>query len=273
MKLFLRRLVSRPWLQTVWRQGLKLSMAGLNIGGGYGFDSSGEINVLHRLQRLCAMQDTAVIVDVGAHRGEYAAAVLRVIGNKAVIHCCEPDPVAFAALDTRFAARPAVHCHQTALGESDGTGWLITDHPGSTTGSVETGGRSPVGERQISARIRRLEEFCGENRIARIDLLKLDVEGYEYDVLKGAGRMLSGGRISLIQFEFGETYIRYRRYLRDIFDLLSAEYRIYRVLQNGFAEVKSYSPEEEIFKITNFMAVCRRADNTAPQSPTSANVF
>ena len=258
MKLFLRRLISRPWLQPLWRLSFKLSLAGLNIGGGYGFDSSGEINALKLLGKFCASKDSAMILDVGAHRGEYADAAACLLGKKAVIHCFEPCQDAFDLLSARFNSRPGIHCHQTALGASETTGLLIAAAGESTTGYLQTSSVNAGDTGGAQVRVVRLDQFCEAHQIDLIDLLKLDVEGGEYDVLKGAGAMLSEGRIRLIQFEFGEPSIRCRRHLSDLFDLLARDYRIYRILQKGFAEIKSYCTEQEIFKCTNFLAECRK---------------
>ncbi len=46
-----------------------------------------------------------------------------------------------------------------------------------------------------------LEIFCAENGIWQIDLLKIDVEGFEYDVLKGAQNVLKKGAVKAIQIE------------------------------------------------------------------------
>jgi hypothetical protein len=46
-----------------------------------------------------------------------------------------------------------------------------------------------------------LDEFCEREQIAQIDLLKIDVQGREQEVLAGAGRLLSAGRIGAVLFE------------------------------------------------------------------------
>jgi len=50
-----------------------------------------------------------------------------------------------------------------------------------------------------------VDDYCQEHRIDRIDLLKIDVEGAEYQVLCGARRMLAERRIACCLFEFGQT--------------------------------------------------------------------
>ena len=59
-----------------------------------------------------------------------------------------------------------------------------------------------VGRNATTVRTETLDGFCAKNKINLIDFMKIDVEGFELNVLKGAELMLSGGKIKLIQFEF-----------------------------------------------------------------------
>jgi hypothetical protein len=92
-----------------------------------------------------------------------------------------------------------------------------------------------------------LDDFCAEESIARIDLLKIDAEGHELAVLDGMGSL----RPAKIQFEFGVSGSRI--FLRDFFDALT-NYTIYRILPKGLVRVE-YSERMEQFNTTNFLAV------------------
>lgn len=51
--------------------------------------------------------------------------------------------------------------------------------------------------------IRKLDDFVSTQRIRRIDLLKIDVEGYELLVIEGASKTLKSGKVSFIYIEVG----------------------------------------------------------------------
>lgn len=102
--------------------------------------------------------------------------------------------------------------------------------------------------------LRTLDDFCAESGIDRIHLLKLDVEGGECAVLKGAKRLLSEGRVDFIQLEFGGCNIDARVFWQDLFYLLSGQFELYRILRDGFEPVARYDEREEIFVTTNFLA-------------------
>ena len=69
-----------------------------------------------------------------------------------------------------------------------------------------------------------LATFCATEGIEHIHFLKLDVEGHEVAVLRGAQGMLNRGAISMIQFEFGPANIYSRSYFYDFWSLLSDSY-------------------------------------------------
>ncbi len=50
-----------------------------------------------------------------------------------------------------------------------------------------------------------LDDYCEKNSVAQIDLLKIDVEGAELQVMRGARRMLESKKIRCVTFEFGQT--------------------------------------------------------------------
>lgn len=65
-------------------------------------------------------------------------------------------------------------------------------------------------QRQVHISITTLDAFAAEHKVGIIDLLKIDVQGYELEVLKGASLMLSSGRIRVIVLEvnFAPLYER-----------------------------------------------------------------
>lgn len=99
-----------------------------------------------------------------------------------------------------------------------------------------------------------VDDFSASKRTFYIDLLKIDVEGHELAVLKGANRMISEGRIRFVQFEFGGTSIDSRTFFRDFWRLLSPNYTLYRIVSNGLYRIDAYSDFLKIFVTVNFLA-------------------
>ena len=103
--------------------------------------------------------------------------------------------------------------------------------------------------------LRTLDQVAGELGLARIDLLKVDVEGHELPVLKGARGLLDAGAIEAVQFEFGERSLYSRTFLRDFFELLGRDFDFFRVTPRGLRRLE-YSPAAEIFvQEANYLAM------------------
>jgi hypothetical protein len=56
----------------------------------------------------------------------------------------------------------------------------------------------------LAVPVQRLDDFLDAKAIDRVDVLKIDVEGFENEVLAGAERSLEGGRIRAMLVEFNE---------------------------------------------------------------------
>ena len=56
----------------------------------------------------------------------------------------------------------------------------------------------------ITVKCTTIDLFCAERKIKKIDVLKIDTEGFDLEVLKGADAMLKRGVISFVYFEFND---------------------------------------------------------------------
>jgi hypothetical protein len=102
-----------------------------------------------------------------------------------------------------------------------------------------------------------LDTFSRDHDISIIHLLKIDTEGHELEVLKGAANMLRENRIRAIQFEFNEMNVVSRVFFKDFCDLLP-NYKFYRMLSHGLGPLDPYSPLWcELFAFQNIVALPR----------------
>lgn len=215
------------------------------------------------LRRYLERWPTALIVDVGANTGQFAA-VARAEAVGAVIHCVEPHPAAFAQLAAGADALDITvqHC---ALSDQDGEVEIFdyADETGSQHASLYreviegVHRRAAAGVRVRCARLDTLAQQCG---MARIGLLKIDTEGHELAVLRGASGLIAAGAIDVIQFEFNEMNVVSRVFMKDFFDLLP-DYRIFRLTQDGAIHFEVYDARfMEIFAFQNIACIRRDLD-------------
>ena len=256
-----RRLATPPgsgrrWAQAFYRPAHVVALGGRGFGAG-DWATSGERSVLTRLAE--ARPDIRTIVDVGANVGGWAAEAARTWPH-ATIHAFEPAGATFERL-TEAVAGMTVRCVQSGVSDAAGTAQLHSGPGYSGLSSLhhrdlEGHGLEMTDLETIA--VVTLDDYCQEQGIQHVDLLKVDAEGHDLAVLKGAQRMLDAGAIDFIQFEFGGANIDSRTFLRDFVRLLEPQYRLSRVLVDGL-EPLAYSEREEIFVTANFWAERVRA--------------
>lgn len=122
-------------------------------------------------------------------------------------------------------------------------------------GSLEARGRPIVTSTTVS--LTTLDNFSERQKIERIDFLKIDVEGAELAVLRGARRLLAERRIRFIQFEFGYPAIDSATHMRSFYDALP-DFDMYRVVPRGLIALGPHRTSLENFvSTTNYLAVGR----------------
>lgn len=216
----------------------------------YRCEVNGERFVVERIAAVCP---AAQIVDVGANVGDWANMASRIAPGGRLV-CFEPVPELFDQLQKR--ARQNMRSECLALSDED-TPMTITYYPGNAglssfvaypdaRGGVERVVQVSTGDRYVKAR-----------GINMIDLLKIDVEGYEHKVLQGFDRMLRSGTVRAIQFEYGRVNALTRFLLADFYALLEPlGYRIGKIYPN-YVDFKEYHRDDEDFTGPNFLAVRR----------------
>jgi FkbM family methyltransferase len=158
------------------------------------------------IRKLVGKPD-CLIFDVGANRGQ-SAELYRVLFEHCTIHAFEPEPAMFDALQQSLGGLDRVVLNQAALGDRVGSAVLHqTTHsesasllplnPDSWWGQLLD--IRPRGTAEVA--LDTIDHYCAERAISTIDFLKLDVQGFEPECLRGAHRMLSERRIGVIQAE------------------------------------------------------------------------
>ena len=171
----------------------------------YGLDPWRDLERLARVWNI----DLALTYDVGANVGQ-TASLLKKMWHDMQIVCFEPTPATFDILRQTVSALPGVTAHNIGLGASAGSFDLFTYPGDSLLNSLSP--HSPFTARfaskydpmveKISCTVRTLDEVRRESGVERINLLKIDTEGFDLQVLEGAKETLREGRVDFIYLEF-----------------------------------------------------------------------
>jgi len=229
----------------------------MNYGLGGETDTSGEKVLIKDIaKKLSGKPRSPVIFDVGANTGEYARALLDGFNYPIHLYCFEPSKKAFDKLSVLARENEQVHINNFGLGSEKKEEKLYYDQQGTPWASLYPRDLPHINKQFRdfeTIQLDTLDEFCTREGIDAIDFLKIDVEGYELEVLKGAKNLLSENRIRFIQFEFGISNIDARTFLKEYFTILP-HWDIYRLLQDGLQKI-NYDTRYEVFLTTNYLAV------------------
>lgn len=149
-----------------------------------------------------------VIFDVGANVGQ-SAHVFCNENPKAMVYCFEPVARAFKDLQRNVSHLPNVKTFQLAMGAARGEADIYVTKE-TALSSLKIKAADSVIER---VSVSTLDDFCTQNGIEHIDLLKIDAEGYDVDVLQGGFTILSLDCVNFVQVE-ASFYHRNPRFIQ-----------------------------------------------------------
>lgn len=244
--------------QPLWRQLHRLSLVGMNYWSSE-FHITGEREAMAFVASRLTDVPVPLLFDVGANIGDYSEAALVAFAGRCRLYAFEPSSATFAQLKVRLKGQDKVLCYRLGFSDRKGEALLHSSEPGSSIASLVNLDRPvrPFDEAlDETVSISTIDRFCEEQGIARIDFLKLDIEGHELAALRGAKRMISEGRIHFIQFEFGENNVSALTFLADFVKLLG-DYDFHRVVPGRPVSWRYEGGRSEIFATMNYLCELR----------------
>lgn len=151
------------------------------------------------MQRFAGKRNFGVIFDVGANIGQTAWEYVRYFPSTQT-YCFEPGEAPFKILKQRYGGK--VHCIPKALGATVETRALHIQEESERNTFVAEGPDNLRHDTLETVQVTTVDSFCAEQKIDAIDILKMDVQGWEGEVLRGASRMMDSNRV---RFVFAEV--------------------------------------------------------------------
>lgn len=201
-----------------------------------------EVERAEQMFYLEYLREGMTVFDVGANVGELTLLFSRFAGDGGGVHAFEPSRAAFERLETvcRAANRRNVVLNNLALSDENGSIKLhvyaddYLSFNSQAARPLKNYGLNlePVAVEEISATT--VDDYCERNEIGQIDLLKIDVEGAELQVMKGARRMLESKRVKCLTFEFGQTTFDMGNRPEEIEDFLNRiKYKVRNIVRGN----------------------------------------
>jgi len=152
-----------------------------------------------------------VIIDCGAHVGIDSIELYKILGGE--VHAFEPVDNIFTQLTKNTSAFSNIHCYKLALGDKNGSQFFyvsegasdasssllepkdhLLDHPNTTFNN------------KIEVQTLTLDEWAKIQAITKVDMLWLDMQGFELNLLKASPKILSTVQLIHTEVSLKETY-------------------------------------------------------------------
>jgi len=161
-----------------------------------------------------------IVFDIGAYVGDTALWFSKAVGPQGKVYAFEPEPSNFAKLKANLERNKVTNVIplQLALSETEGE-MQVASAAGS---SVITQASSGTG---TSVKVTTIDKFVEANELPRVDFIKMDVEGHELKVLKGAHETIQAFKpsLALSTYHRGDDLIKLPKFLLE----LNPNYKFY----------------------------------------------
>ncbi len=144
-----------------------------------------------------------IFFDVGANVGQTSREIQRAF-PAARIFAFEPVAATFALLQANTRHLSHLRAFPLALGAQPGQGRILLHEKSDSNILLVEENNAQSGPSE-TVEIETLDRFCSAQAVERIDLLKIDTEGHELAVLRGAEGLLASGRVRYIYAEVAFT--------------------------------------------------------------------
>ena len=151
-------------------------------------------------------------VDVGANWGYFTLVGAHLVGSSGRVVAVEADPRACRTVQANLDRNAHAHVVLHNIAAADAAGTLSLHQYEARAGESGNFGvgraENPAGGRTFEVAARRLDDVLDDDRVERVDLLKMDIEGAEATALAGLEGRLSDGRIDRVLLEIHPQQLR-----------------------------------------------------------------
>lgn len=147
------------------------------------------------------VSDDNCMIDVGANIGLYTLLLSHKFKGGYIF---EPEDISYGLLLENLFLNDLMgnfFAEKKALGSCTGLASLQINETAGLANKIVTGDSNSVSENIIKVPVTTLDEFIPDNRKPYIEYIKIDVEGFEIEVLKGGSSLVEDYNVKLIQFE------------------------------------------------------------------------
>ena len=245
----------RKIMQPVNNLVLSLSLKGngyMNYGS---FKDSGEKFFINLIR-----DELKLSLDIGANVGNYTEMLLSDTNSKVISF--EPLPKAFDKLKLiKSDYKDRLEIHNVAIGIKDEVLELFYGTEKSEKASLmkdleKISFIKEQNKNKVSVQVRQLDYFQNYFKDEVIDFIKIDTEGFEYEVLMGAKNILEIHQPKFIQVEFNWHQLIKKQTLYNFSELIKFS-DVFKILPYGnkLLHIDPFRPENNIYHLSNYVFI------------------
>ena len=188
--------------------------------------------------------ENPIILDIGANVGQTIIKYQKLF-PKAKILSFEPSPEIFENLKKRFKNIENLYIYNLAFGSEETNKTFYINERSHNSGFYKLQDGFKIKnfpdekmsyKGSLNVKLTTLDNFVEEKKLNKIDILKIDTEGFEEEVLKGSLKTLKSNKIKYIELEIilGNVYKDKYFSFKNIEDILSQfNFRLYAINKHG----------------------------------------
>ncbi|MFN8416980.1 MAG: FkbM family methyltransferase [Cytophagaceae bacterium] len=192
------------------------------------------------------------VMDVGANIGAFSLQLAKKLSDKKInttIHAFEPNPYIYKRFQNNLQLNPPlqsfVSIHPLALGSENGEASIVFTDNNSGGGQIH----AKAENNSVPVQIKTLDSFVEENKIENISFIKIDVEGFEPFVLKGAQATILREKPKLYIEITDEWFRKHGSSAEEVIQLLKSwGYQIYVEIKSGLVPLEKVTDIHTLYQ-------------------------
>ena len=155
------------------------------------------------------IKDEAVVVDIGSNVGSFIKLILNT-NKKTNVYSIEPNSELIKFQKNKFRNRENIKFYNFAIDTKNGIRTLYVRNPASHSSFFETHQEEKFNKivETVEVQTCTLEKFFVDQNITKITLLKIDIEGQDYEVFRSAKDLFLNNKIDYIKIEANKDYFK-----------------------------------------------------------------
>jgi len=214
------------------------------------FESDYELNNINFINNYVSKGMTAI--DVGAHIGLLSVIMAKKVGTPGKVFSFEPTPSTFALLTKTIEINEVSNIvkpiNKAVADKAGQTSFYVTDIAAHNSNSLSNNKREYGNEKKIDVELVSLDDLAIDKKLTKVDFIKIDAEGAEYAVLKGAQVLLAKHRPKVILALHPNSIVNFGDSLSQIWDyILDKNYRVF--LNNDELNKTDFCSKTDLFDV------------------------